>query len=193
MSMQRLVCLVCALWVMAWPALAQLGGRDPTLEPPEKAADVSGGTGIEGMSIMVRDGKPHLVVGTRWYAVGDKVGTMRVERLSETEVWLHDGVKLIKIARFAGIQRTAIVAKPPCTVPPSAPPVTEAPSAAPPRLSEETLRAIGNARNDRPAVDAEAAQRIKKKPKVAKKVQTGVVDPAPQALPAVAPCEDSPT
>ncbi len=195
MSMRRLVGVACALWIAAWPAVAQMGGRDPTVEPPERATEGSGGIGMEGMTVMARDGKLHLVVGTRWYALGDKVGSMRVDRISETEVWLHDGTKLIKIPRFAGIQRTAVVVKPACAKPqaPTPHPTPEPAAVAPLALSEETLRAIGNARNDRPPFDGDAASRPQQKAKMAKKVQTGVVDPAPQALPAATPCEDSPT
>jgi hypothetical protein len=67
------------------------------------------------MSVLVRGEKSYLVVGTRLYAPGDKVGGMRVERITETEVWMNDGKALIKIARFPGITRKAIATKPLCT------------------------------------------------------------------------------
>lgn len=81
--------------------------RDPT-QPPRigPAALPSVTSGSEGLTVMVREGKPHLVVGTRWYAVGDSVGAMRIERITETEVWLHDGNALVKTPRFSGITRT---------------------------------------------------------------------------------------
>ncbi len=99
-------CLLCGL--SAW---AQ-DGRDPTRAPGETAAVQAPAMGVEGMTVLVRDGKPYLVVGTRLYAVGDKVGMMRVERISESEVWLHDGRALIKVPRFAGIERNAVSANP---------------------------------------------------------------------------------
>jgi hypothetical protein len=70
--------------------------------------------GVEGMTVLVRNNKPYLVVGTRLYAVGDKVGMMRVDRITESEVWLHDGRALLKVPRFAGIERTTVHAKPAC-------------------------------------------------------------------------------
>jgi hypothetical protein len=89
-------------------------GRDPTIAPGETAAVQAPAVGVEGMTVLVRDGKPYLVVGTRLYAVGDKVGAMRVDRISESEVWLHDGRALLKVPRFAGIERSTVVAKPGC-------------------------------------------------------------------------------
>ena len=48
---------------------------------------------------------PYLVDGTRLYGVGQKLGAFRIERISETEVWLRNGKELRKLPRFAGIQR----------------------------------------------------------------------------------------
>ena len=97
-------------------AHAQDAGRDPTVAPGETAGVSSPATaGVEGMTVLVRDGKPFLVVGTRQYAPGDAVGTMRLQRITEKEVWFHDGSALIKVPRFAGIERRTIAAKPLCT------------------------------------------------------------------------------
>lgn len=96
-------------------SLAAQDLRDPTVAPGEQPLMPEMATGgTEGMTVLVRNGTPYLVVGTRLYAVGDKVGTMRVDRISESEVWLHDGRALIKMARFAGIQRSAVPVKPSC-------------------------------------------------------------------------------
>ncbi len=103
-----LALLLCALSVSAQD------GRDPTVAPGESAAVGDSPMGVEGMTVLVRDDKPYLVVGTRLYAVGDKVGMMRVDRITEVEVWLHDGRALIKVPRFAGIERTVVQAKPTC-------------------------------------------------------------------------------
>ncbi|MFZ3128673.1 MAG: hypothetical protein WA136_11735 [Rhodoferax sp.] len=93
--------------------------RDPTLAPPE-AGVAAGGTapasplGGEGMTVVVRNGKPFLAVGTRLYAPGQKVGPLRIERITETEVWLREGGVLRKVPRFAGIQRSVAKAAPQC-------------------------------------------------------------------------------
>ena len=73
-----------------------------------------------GYSIIVRDGKPFLAVGTRLYAQGQTLGAAVVERISETEVWLREGRELHKVSQFAGIQRRAVSAGtdgsgPPCS------------------------------------------------------------------------------
>jgi hypothetical protein len=51
--------------------------RDPTLPPPDvglaPGAAAASPLGIEGMAVIVRDGKSFLMVGTRLYAPGQKV------------------------------------------------------------------------------------------------------------------------
>lgn len=101
--------------------------RDPTQPPLLGPVTLPHSmTPSEGLTVMVRDGKPHLVVGTRWYGVGDSVGHLRIDRITETEVWLHDGNALIKTPRFTGITRTAIG----CASAPGAPVAAESASAA---------------------------------------------------------------
>ena len=84
--------------------------RDPTLPPfitsaaPDASAQAPAGVD-SGMSVIVRDGKPGLVVGTRVVYPGQKVGAWTLDRITETEVWLRDGATLRKVSRFSGIQR----------------------------------------------------------------------------------------
>jgi hypothetical protein len=88
--------------------------RDPTL-PPAVATVVPGEAmpkavlpiTNESISVVVRDGKPMLAVGTRLYQQGQQIGLFKIERISETEVWLRNGKEVHKIARFAGIERRA--------------------------------------------------------------------------------------
>lgn len=83
--------------------------RDPTLPPTEAGqatAAVDGGPAASsGMTIIVRGGRFYLVVGTRLYAQGQKLGQARIERISETEVWLREDGVLRKLPQFSGIQR----------------------------------------------------------------------------------------
>ena len=60
------------------------------------------------MTIIVRNERPNLVVGTRLYAQGQQLGKARIERISETEVWLREGGVLRKISQFTGIQRRTV-------------------------------------------------------------------------------------
>lgn len=88
--------------------------RDPTTPPPEVELAGTGsagsGLGIESgaLAIMVRDGRPHLVIGTRLYAQGQKIGQVRLERITETEVWLREGGVLRKVSQFPGVQRRTV-------------------------------------------------------------------------------------
>lgn len=97
-------------------AVQAQGMRDPTQAPREvqstlglaqDGADPSGLPPAEptGMAVVVRDGVPYLVDGTRLYGVGQKLGAARIERITETEVWLRSGKTLRKLQRFSGIER----------------------------------------------------------------------------------------
>ena len=112
-------CLAGTLVLLAWAAPAQ-EARDPTMAPPEASAlpgEPGKATPPVGMAVVVQDGKPHLVVGTRLVAVGQKVGNARLERITETEIWLRDGKQLRKVQRFSGIQRSVAQASAPCKAP----------------------------------------------------------------------------
>lgn len=97
--------------------------RDPTLPPAQSGVAGAASSGkflsvdTGALSIIVRDGRPHLAVGMRLYAQGEKLGNARIERISETEVWFREGGVLYKVPRFAGIQRrtsSAAAAKSEC-------------------------------------------------------------------------------
>lgn len=91
------------------------GLRDPTVPPAEAGyagtAPGEKSLGIEpagAMTVIVRNGRPYLAVGTRLYAQGQKLGQARIERISETEVWLREGGVLRKVHQFPGIQRRTV-------------------------------------------------------------------------------------
>ena len=103
------------LTLVALPIQAQ-DARDPTQPPPSAVASTGGVAspeprGLDTMAVIVRDGKPFLVVDTRLYAPGQKIGNVVLERITETEVWLREGKKLRKLARFTGVQRSVTVPK----------------------------------------------------------------------------------
>jgi len=108
-----LAALACAMPT----AMAQ--DRDPTAAPAQAdgaAGVVGGGTGPlpQGSSVIVQSGKPYLVVGTRLFAVGQKVGNAKLARITETEIWLQEGKQITKVPRFAGIQRRVAQAPAAC-------------------------------------------------------------------------------
>jgi hypothetical protein len=92
--------------------------RDPT-RPPSEAGLTSAEPGAKAlrvepsaMTIIVREGRPFLAVGTRLYAKGEKLGQARIERIAETEVWLREGGVLRKVSIFSGVQRSTVKSTP---------------------------------------------------------------------------------
>jgi hypothetical protein len=100
-------------------ALASVGAqaqaqRDPTLPPPGAVASGNGTDAVpapdlpwgdEGIAVVKRGGKPYVVSGTRLYGAGQKIGDYKIERISETQIWLRKGSELRKLPLFAGIER----------------------------------------------------------------------------------------
>ena len=113
------VVVLALLWPMGPVAAESL--RDPT-KPPAEAGQAAGvvdvnSTPAAAMTIIVRGGRSYLAVGTRLYAQGQQLGQARIERISETEVWLREGGMLRKLPQFSGIQRRTVAptaAKPSC-------------------------------------------------------------------------------
>ncbi len=109
-----MVTVLC--WCVA-EAQAQ-GRRDPTAVPIEArlSGPASGGKALlvepGAMTIIVREGRPYLAVGTRLYAPGQMLGQTRIERISETEVWLREGGVLRKLSQFSGIERRTVKSSP---------------------------------------------------------------------------------
>lgn len=109
----------CLLWTamcfgIASNALAQ-PLRDPTVAPA--AAGMAGSAGPQteeilktgSISVLKREGANYLMIGTRLYGVGQRIGPARIERILETEIWLREGGQLQKIQVFSIVQRRAAV------------------------------------------------------------------------------------
>jgi hypothetical protein len=138
MKILRALALV---WLCAsmFTAVSAQDLRDPTQAPPESVAGGASGIagsppGDPGVTVVSRDGKPHLVVGTRLVAVGQKVGSAKLERITETEIWFREAGVVRKVPRFAGIQRSTVKestacapAKPRAKVPQKQPAGTQTP------------------------------------------------------------------
>lgn len=112
--MNRFIGLACWVGLLAGmfaetSALAQ-DLRDPTIPPAQATQLLSASAtdvpwGEEGAAVVVRDGKPFLVHGTRLYGVGQAIGVYRIVQIAETEIWLRKGKELLKLPRFSGIER----------------------------------------------------------------------------------------
>ncbi|MDT8990212.1 hypothetical protein RQP54_04980 [Curvibacter sp. APW13] len=127
-----------ALSACAWLALAcaaQAQGpvptpalRDPTVAPAAAGLDGAAADGatmqtspVGTGNVVVRGGKPYLVVGSRLVAPGQTVDNYKLERITETEIWLRDASGLTKQPRFAGVQRSVASARCGTTAPTKSP------------------------------------------------------------------------
>ncbi len=117
---------LCSLVWLATAASAQ-SLRDPTVAPAAAGLSEAGVTQHEdtlklgSISVLTRQGVHYLMHGTRLYAAGQTIGQARIERISETEVWLREGGRLQKIQVFSGVQRhpatVSVDSKKPTTAP----------------------------------------------------------------------------
>jgi hypothetical protein len=124
-------CLVSFASLVQGQGVAPLPLRDPTVAPITAGTD-TGGTdtsngglpqplGISGSNVVVREGKSYLVVGSRLVAPGQTVENFKLERITETEIWLRDATGLTKVSRFAGVQRQAAPTQCPAAKPTPSP------------------------------------------------------------------------
>lgn len=85
--------------------------RDPTLPPPVyslatgDSINTAPKRNLKPQQIVIVDGKRFLVWNSRHYLVGESINGARIERISETEVWLHDADGLRKLALFSGVDK----------------------------------------------------------------------------------------
>ena len=85
--------------------------RDPTIPPVVQSvvrttsvvSTLSIGKGSP--SIIVRGGRPYVVLESNLYAEGQYYGPVLIERIGETEVWFREHSVVYKIPRFSGIQK----------------------------------------------------------------------------------------
>ncbi len=92
--------------------------RDPMLPPPglqatARSADASAAapmTEVTPRHMMVIDGQRYLIVGGRRLAVGDALGSARIERLDDSSVWLREGGALRQVSLFGGIVKRPVPA-----------------------------------------------------------------------------------
>lgn len=109
MSWLRLSCLLGVL--LAATTLGAQSLRDPTQPPGTGGA---GGAGAPARAsqgswpVVVVDGRAHVAVGTRLYAEGQMLGKARIERITETEIWLREGRELRKVPLYPGVLRRSV-------------------------------------------------------------------------------------
>ena len=98
--------------------------RDPTTAPAQAGLDLPPGGGVAtgagsltpgAMALVVRDGKPMVMLGARLYAVGDKVPGGTITRIEETAVWLREAGVVRKVGLFEAVERRTSQASSPTT------------------------------------------------------------------------------
>lgn len=99
-----------AMLTLASGAQAQ-AQRDPTVAPAA-AGMLEPGTAPQApllhsgsMAVVVREGVRYLVLDTRLYPRGQKIGRATIERITETDVWLREDGVVHKVPVFNGIER----------------------------------------------------------------------------------------
>ena len=118
--MMRCFTLGC-LGVAVWQTAASQAMRDPMQMPVMRAPSAQAEVPHDHtasqtaemvprwdgpVSVLRIEGQPRLVVGTRLMAVGQTLGPERIERITETEVWLSQGTQQRRITLFEGIRRS---------------------------------------------------------------------------------------
>ena len=107
MHMMNTILRCWILVAVLWLSLSATAQRDPTVPPIEAGLQApianANPTPVEdeGMVVVMRDGKPFLMQGSRLVAPGAMINGKQLEKITETEIWLRNGKQIAKIPRFA--------------------------------------------------------------------------------------------
>ncbi len=114
---RQILILLCAsmavLGVDAAPTVtSSVVPRDPTQPPVEYAAPAKGERNpldlFKVEHLVTINGTRFLVYNSRRYAVGDTVEGARIERISESAVWLQSPTGPRKLTLFSGIEKQPV-------------------------------------------------------------------------------------
>ncbi|MBY0468895.1 MAG: hypothetical protein K2Q07_07950 [Burkholderiaceae bacterium] len=86
---------------IARPA-ANPGVLDATTEPPPTP-----------QQLLTVDGKRYVVDGRRRLGVGDALGGTRIERITDSAVWVRDGHTVTRLPFYGGVTKRIVVDAPP--------------------------------------------------------------------------------
>ncbi len=82
--------------------------RDPTAPPPALNAPLSVRQPLDDLRaehIVVVNGVRYLVWNSRRYAVGESLAGARIERISESAIWLESNGTVRKVPVFQGVEK----------------------------------------------------------------------------------------
>jgi len=88
----------------SWPAAL----RSPAASGIAQGADGADSTGRQIRQIVVRHGRPLVVVGGREWGVGAKLGGATIVRIEEQAVWLRDANGMRREALYPGIEKKTV-------------------------------------------------------------------------------------
>lgn len=120
-----------ALAVTVWPAAAQNapGLRDPMVPPLAIARPAAANAGSAEIAaepppppqqLLTVDGRRYVVDGRRRLGVGEALGSARIERITDSAVWVRDGSTVTRLPFYGGvIKRTVVDATTPAATAPN--------------------------------------------------------------------------
>lgn len=124
---RRSACLAVALLVACAARAAEPAPlRDPMQPPPglRPAAPAAEGSppaaDFIARHLMVVDGQRYVVDAGRRYAVGELLGSARIERIDDGSVWLREAGVLRRVSLYGGVAKRAVPASEPAPKPPAA-------------------------------------------------------------------------
>ena len=79
----------------------------PELRPPRDPANEGAAAAemLQPQQLIFIDGRPLLVLGSRRYGVGERIGDARIERITEQAVWLRDATGTHRLPLFLGVDK----------------------------------------------------------------------------------------
>jgi len=99
--------------------------RDPTLPPAPTKATIASSESLKpsisiepgAITIIVRNGRPHLLIDNLFYAQGDFIGSVKIELITEKEIWVSEQGIRHKVPLFQNIHQrivTTLLESPKC-------------------------------------------------------------------------------
>lgn len=86
---------------IARPAAATVNGPEVAAEPPPTP-----------QQLLTVDGRRYVVDGRRRLGVGDSLGSTRIERITDSAVWVRDGSTVTRLPFYGGVVKRTVIDTP---------------------------------------------------------------------------------
>ena len=126
MTRRSTTCMPCLAWAlaiatMALPAAAQSAPalRDPMVPPLAIARPAAATGSLEDapqpapQQLLTVNGQRYVVDGRRRLGVGDALGSTRIERITDSAVWVRDGNTVTRLPFYGSVTKRTVVDAPP--------------------------------------------------------------------------------